>query len=257
MYHSILKKIFLKKAYRYIPIKSELDYWESMSVPRKGGSLDCRIWKQKNISLGLVILVHPYNTQGKDFFLTSGHADLYFREGYDVVIFDLNGFGTSMDIGFDFEDDLLCIEQYFRKLLNPDLIIAHGISFGAAVLLKTLTRDHQFDKAIIENCLDEVRNYYKARNTALYNTIRLSQKISKSLLRKNQYYKFAASVKDIKKLLLIYAERDSLTTPEMGLKIRDYASVPCQYELLKGEHMKSIEADNERYMAVIKDYLHS
>jgi hypothetical protein len=255
MIKQLLKKIFLHKAYNFAPQEKIQDYWLEIKVPIKKGSLDCLLWKKDGVSKGVVILVHPYHKQAKEYFLTSGHPELYFKLGFDVVIFDLNGFGKSDDIDFNFQKNMLDTAYFFKSKLNSKHVIGHGLSFGAAILLTSLKQNHCFDKAIIENCMDEVSNYYKARNKKLWWTILLVENISSSVKSKNQYFRSAEKIKNLQKILLIYSAADQLTTPSMGLRIKNHCAVTGEYHLLQGNHMESISSDPDLYLEVIKKYI--
>ena len=250
-----LKRIFLSKAYAFENKKIDYSKWDKLFVPIKDGKIQCLIRKQVAKTGKLVILVHPYHTQGKEYFLETNHPKLYYDLGFNVVVFDQNGFGQSDDFGFDFHQDLLKVAYYFKNVLKANQIVAHGISFGAATLLTSLQHRHPFEKAIIENCMDEVSNYFKVRSPLLYRLLLLSEKISKRIQHRNQYYRIAKGVQNIDRVILIYSKDDELTTPAMGLKLQSNFSIPCDYYLLKGGHMASIDADPQAYSTLISSYI--
>lgn len=249
------KKILLSKAYKFSPSGLDQSKWKEVKVPMITGSIHCMEWRQTKKSLGVAILIHPYDNRGKEYFLDSGHPEMYHRLGYDVVVFDLNGFGKSDDKDFRFADNLLAVSGFFKSKYQSNEVIGHGISFGASVLITGLQFDHPFNHAIVENCLDEVRNYYKVRSKNLYRLIFLIELLFAPIKNNNRFYRAASKIKNLDKMLLIYSAEDPLTTPEMGEKIQAHCSIDCEYKLLKGKHMLSINEDSENYQKTIENYI--
>ena len=254
-YKKILKSIFFKKSKEYT-IPSEIDKkWISALLPMDDGHLSTRYWKHKSENHAFVILVHPYHKKAKDYFLYSGHPELYYNLGYEVVIFDFNGFGESDDLHFEFERDIIHVASYYKALWSIDEVYSHGISLGAAMLIKSLAMPHPFKKAIIENCLDETTNYFKKRSIPLYILMKVLFFAFPAWRKSNTYTGIISVVDSPDSLCFIYSTQDDLTTPEMGKMLQNNAIIPVQYHLLEGKHMESISKDFLRYNTAIIDYL--
>ena len=73
----------------------------------------CILYKKTDIkSKGTIILAHPYLADAKLFFLRRGHAEMYLKLGFDVFLFDFNGFGESPFLNFEYEEDLTQISLF-------------------------------------------------------------------------------------------------------------------------------------------------
>lgn len=256
-YKKFLKSIFFKKAKEYIPPQA-MDYkWVSVPILSDGGHLSTRYWKQEDDNYPMVLLIHPYHKDAKDYFLHSGHPELYYESGYHVVIFDFNGFGESDDLHFEFEKDIIRVASHYKALWDVSEVYGHGISFGAAMLIKALAIPHPLDKAIIENCLDATPNYFKKRSIPLFIFMKTLFFAFPSWRKSNTYTHIISSIKKPDSLCLIYSEKDKLTTPKMGEMLASKSNIPVQYHLLKGNHMESIKKDDIKYRAAIFEYLKS
>jgi hypothetical protein len=254
-YKKFLKSIFFKKAKEYIQPQGLDNKWVSVQIPFAAGHLATRYWKQEDKNHPIVILIHPYHKDAKDYFLHSGHPELYYESGYHVVIFDFNGFGESDDLHFEFEKDIIHVASHYKALWNASEVCGHGISFGAAMLIKSLVVPHPLNKAIIENCLDATPNYFKKRSIPLYILMKILFFAFPTWKKSNTYTHIISSIKNPDSLCLIYSEEDRLTTPTMGKMLASKSNIPVQYHLLKGNHMESIKKDTERYKTAIMDYL--
>ena len=90
-FQQFIKPLFLTKSVKYTPPTDIHQHWISSHVETSRGSIATRYWlHQKNPEHKTVILVHPYDIQAKDFYLTSGHPELYHKMGFHVLIFDFN-----------------------------------------------------------------------------------------------------------------------------------------------------------------------
>ena len=256
MFKNLLKPIFFSKIRNYSLPQSISQDWESINIPHnRGNYLASRLYRCHKSTNRCVFLIHPYHKDAKDFFLQSGHPEIYNTLGFHVVIFDFNGFGQSPNIGFDFDQDIVTVVEYMMGYLGTTFHVAHGISFGAAMLLKALTHNTGIQKAIIENCLDETPNYYNKRNIYLYIIMKAIFFLFPAWKASNQYYDVIKNIKDIEELCLIYNIADDLTTPEMGTKLLQHAIVNCQFHLLKGRHMEAISADRKKYIDILESYV--
>lgn len=248
-----LKKLFFPRAYQYEaqPYAKEYDI---RHVSRKGKQLEYILFSKGHDRL--VILCHPYLIEAKDFYLQSGHISMYEELGYDVMIFDFNGFGNSDDIDLDMHKDLALLSIHAKNELGYKKIYAHGISMGAAMIINCAhTETHKIDKIIVENCLDETASYFKKRNKKLYFLMTGINKALPFIGKRTFYYKDIAGLRITSEALLLYNDEDDLTTVEMGEKLSSRINIPAEMHVLKGTHLSAIETDREKYMDLITSFL--
>ncbi len=250
------KRKFLGRGSQYSIPTDIPTYWHHVILNEGERKLAVRYWSADCDDGKVVILMHPYRKEAKDYFLHTGHADFYHQLGFHVVIFDANGFGESEDIDFNFGEDVRMIYNFCHQKWNIHLLTGHGISFGGAVLINGLAGNVcHFDKAIIENCLDHAAHYYKSRNRSLYFISLFLFPFVPSANRFFSYYRRIREVKKPGKLLLIYCKIDDLTTVSMGRRLQQNMKVQGELHVLEGNHMEAITRDTEKYFNLLRNYL--
>lgn len=254
--HPSLRKIIFKKILNHQPDSNGQATWIKTALEENDRNLSIIYKKTTQANtLGVVVLCHPYRQEAKDFFIQSGHADLYLDLGYHVVLFDFNGYGESPVSDYQFDLDILTVVKYAQRIFPIHKINAHGISFGAAQLLRAIAHtDHHIDKAVIENSMTKYYYYFKKRNTAVYILIRLLTPFFQKMNKDNNYLTKVDRIKHIQHVLFIYGKKDELTTLEMGKQLQVACNVNSELVVYDCTHMKAIETDYEDYKAVLADY---
>ena len=217
----------------------------------------CILYKKTDIkSKGTIILAHPYLADAKLFFLRRGNAEMYLKLGFDVFLFDFNGFGESPFLNFEYEEDLMIVAE-FAKSLNPDQSVSgHGISFGASHTLTYATfKNNVFDNIIIENCLDSNLSYYKKRNKRLHFLMLGLMKAFPNVNKNHDYTKSIKNLKNVSNVLFIYNTEDDLTTIEMGKQLLQNCNIPGKLEIFSGKHLNAFQDNEKRYFQVISSFL--
>lgn len=249
-------KLLLPRGRKYIP-DAELEFgWTKVNEQYKNKQI-CILYKKTNqISKGKVILAHPYLSDAKLFYLKHGHAQMYIQKGFDVYLFDFNGFGESPFLNFYYEEDLMIVAEFAKKT-NPTLpVFGHGISFGASHTLTYSTwKNNVFNKIIIENCLDTNLSYYKKRNKKLYYLMLGLMKIFPDVNKHHDYIISSKKLKYASKVLFIYNTKDDLTTIDMGKQLHQNCSVSSILEIFEGQHLNAYKDNVIRYTEVILSFL--
>jgi uncharacterized protein len=251
-----LHKVLLPRGRAYTEDKLLLKGWHKEYVEAGSKSI-CVIHKKTNQAspLGMVFLSHPYLADAKQFFLKNGHALMYLELGYDIVVFDYNGFGESKFTDFNYADDLGIVVKHFRSKYPITSFYGHGISFGASNLINyTINSEHQLDKIIIENCLDSNLTYYKKRNIKLYFLMKGLMKVFPFANRNHDYSKGVQQIKNISKVLFLYNTDDTLTTVEMGEKLQRNCAMPSELVRFGGKHLDAYATEPERYRELISSF---
>lgn len=205
---------------------------------------------------GVVILSHPYVADAKCFFLTRGHAQMYLDKGFDVVLFDFNGFGESSFVDFDYCSDLKVVVEYMHQHKPGFPIFGHGISFGASHTITYSTQtDNCFKKIIIENCLDSNLSYYKNRNRKLHFTMLGLMKIFPTVNKDHNYVNSVGRLKKVDRVLFIYNIEDDLTTVQMGEQLMNACNIPSGMEIFHGQHLQAFQKNEEKYTKDVISFL--
>ncbi|KXK39647.1 MAG: alpha/beta hydrolase [Saprospiraceae bacterium] len=203
-----------------------------------------------------VILCHPYLAEAHQFFMRSGHADMYLKLGCNVVLLDFNGFGLSPYQDFNYHIDLRLVSEYCAEHFPGTRLIAHGISFGGSHTVNAASlHHHKLERLIVENTLDSNLSYYKSRSKKLYYFMRFLMLFSSRINANHDYIKGCSNIRDIEKVLFIYNEADMLTTIEMGKKLYAGCAVPAQLVIMQGKHLEAIEKNPELYQDTIKEFI--
>ncbi|MFZ1704850.1 MAG: hypothetical protein WAT79_10930 [Saprospiraceae bacterium] len=201
-----------------------------------------KVWQN---SKGTVILAHPYLKEAKLFFANQSHKDIYLQNGFNVVIFDFNGFGESKFNDFHFDKDIDEVVSWIKMYHHTSIIIGHGISFGASQLIVQCSKNTgQFSGLVIENCIDKSLHYFKRRNLKVYYFLKFIQVINPSYKSNSDFVSLMKNIHHLKSVAFIYGEEDTVTTPEMGNKLMAKCKVPYQSFTGKKSHLKAIEEKN-------------
>ncbi len=133
--YSILKKPFFGRfmvTWRS-PFSDEDDKnWEKISFSSDSNAEIKAMWADGiGQSKATIVMAHPMGKEAKGYWFKNGYTELLLAEGYNLLIFDFNGFGES-DLGnFNYFDDVIAAGLYAKKR-NPKLPIGYfGISLGA------------------------------------------------------------------------------------------------------------------------------
>jgi hypothetical protein len=203
---------------------------------------------------GVVILAHPYLKEASLFFQQNGHTGLYESLGFHVVLFDFNGFGRSSFVDFKHDADIREVLDWAIKHFDTNQIILHGISFGAAQIIRFLHNNSGYNTmAIIENCLDKSLHYFKVRNIKTYYFLKAIQSIKPSVREDGDFTRLINNIKSIEKVAFIYCTEDTLTSVDMGMKLRAQCNIPSEMLLCSGQHLKAIK-DQQKYLSFINNF---
>lgn len=220
--HQILRKPFFGRfEVPWIwPQAISKEDWEAVTIPLTGQQTLAGYWKSAPAAKATLVLAHPMGKAAKAFWLRYGHADLFLKNGYNVLIYDANGFGESEGFSFDYPNDVYHAGIYAQKRtpeLNVGLI---GASFGAAWGLCSLAKDgHPYKIAVFEGAFPTLPEFWKH-----YPVAHAMLKVSNTLLPKlNQELNPLAKSTQVKyqpPILLMYGEKDIYTPPEFGHRLK-------------------------------------
>jgi alpha-beta hydrolase superfamily lysophospholipase len=234
--------------------------WVSIQISSKSGGQLSGIFRrthQENAK-GTIVCAHPYGHAAKGFFFKHGHARMFLDGGYNVLLFDFNGFGQSSIGNFEFPLDVIAA-GYKAVELAPDLPVGlHGVSFGAAWSICALSQyDHPFSTCIAEGTFTTLEEYWMRNKWAFraLRTLSLAQPRLANRLRPID------QIKAIRQgnMLLLYSTGDETTSESMGHRLYDACGLPEEQKRLTvfqdAPHTKYIEAHPLGYRQTVLNFL--
>lgn len=254
----IVKKILFDQIFtrgrKYIPTEISNPRYQKTFTKDRNICIVYFLQDKNTKPKGTVILAHPYLASAKLFYLEQTYFDIYHNLGFHVLAFDFNGFGETKFIDFNFQKDIEEAANWAKSNLRTNVIIGHGISFGAAQMIRMAQNNSTlFSKIIIENCLDKSIHYFKIRNKKIYYFLTILYLFNRNQKQKNDFTKLISTIKNIDTVGFIYCKNDTLTTIEMCELLMKNCLVPYEKLYCNGIHLKAIE-DSEKYNAFIKDF---
>ncbi len=187
-------------------------------------------------ALGTVVLAHPASVAAKGFWLRRGHAELFRKLGYDVIVFDFNGWGESPPVAIDFPTDLVAVGRY-AKARAPELpVVGVGTSFGAGHLLCTLALpEHSYDVVVAEAPWYSLPNYWRPY-LPQYVVTKLSQVFYPRMERRQRPIRAMGRLRNSPHVLLVHGDLDEVAAPKISRKLLAAARGAARAELWDVPH---------------------
>ena len=202
------------------PPGSDQAGWERVAFTNPHGARLAGLWGTTDREpQGTLVLAHPMGKAAKGFWLRYGHAGLFRRSGFNVLLFDANGFGESEPCSFDYPADILAAGLY-AQAHSPGLRVGLvGASFGAGWGLCSMARaGSPYRTAVLEAAFPTLPDFWRHYPLA-YATLRASQLVWPALERKLRPELEAAKLIGKPSVLLIYGDRDKYTPPAHGERL--------------------------------------
>lgn len=264
MFYRLLKKPFFSNymvKWRNPLSKNEQEEWITTITKSKSGGKIIGLFAKANSENAKASIVcgHPMGKEAKGYFIKNGYTDLLRKNGYNVLVFDINGFGESSHGNFSYFDDITAIGLEAKKI-TPDLPIGYfGISLGGQMATISFTYEtHPYEFAIIESAATTLNEFWKLFPTA-FKTLKILNFLLPKYTKKIKMIERIKEVKNLKSILFIYSEKDTWTPIEMGKRYLNNCPIPSELFILKNaEHAavtKSI--DKEVYFEKIVSYFDS
>jgi alpha-beta hydrolase superfamily lysophospholipase len=260
MYKYIKKPFFGKFMVKWQNPLSEGEKtdWKRVSVKSKSGGKIIGLFaksKTKNPK-ATIVLGHPMGKLAKGYFIKRGYTDLLRKNGFNTLIFDINGFGESTHGNFSFYEDIVAIGIEAQKL-TPELPIGyHGVSLGGQWATIAFTNEvHTYKFAIIESAATTLNEFW-IKFPFAYKMLRILNFLMPKYTKKINMLERIKELKKLNSLLLIYSETDLWTPVQMGKRFKVNSPVKTELWTVKNAKHASImlsEHKNE-YCEKILDY---
>lgn len=212
------------------------------------------------------IVVHGYTSEGN---LVSSKAKYFYEMGYNVLVPDLRGHGSSDGdyIGMGW-DDRLDIIDWINTIIESDAdaeIVLHGTSMGSATVLMVSGEKLPTNvKAIIADCgYTSVWDEFSYQLKTLFNlpsfpVMNLSNMVT--MVRAGYSLKDASAIEQVKKatvpILYIHGDKDDFVPYYMMDELYDATNSPKEKLTVEGAgHAKSDLVNPQLYWTTINDFL--
>jgi pimeloyl-ACP methyl ester carboxylesterase len=264
MFYKLLKKPFFGNymvKWKNPLSESEKYQWLKVTSKSKSGGTIQGLFAKSNSEnpKATIVLGHPMGKEAKGYFIKNGYTDFLKENGYNVLVFDINGFGESSHGNFSYFEDIIAIGIEAQKL-TPKLKIGYfGISLGgnmAAISFADATHPYQF--AILESAATTLNEFWKIFPTA-YKTLNVLNFILPKYTKKIKMIDRIKETQNLKSILFIYSEKDTWIPLEMGERFHKSCNVPSELFILKNaEHANVTKSiDKEIYISKILSYFDS
>ncbi|MEO0528304.1 MAG: alpha/beta hydrolase [Bacteroidota bacterium] len=207
---------------------------------------------------GTIVLGHPMGKEAKGFFLKNGYTDMLRDNGYNVFIFDINGFGESETGNFNYFEDIIAAGKK-AKDIYPKLPLGYmGISLGGQFATISFAEEHPFEFAIVESAANTLEDFWIHYPFA-YRTLRLLYTLMPKYKRQIRMIDRIKDAKGLKNLLFIYLDKDEVILDDAGSKFNEAVPIPSRLIIFKNaKHAQLPKSENrEAYFDLVLNYFNS
>lgn len=220
---------------------AEMKDWKQVRVKSKSGGTIQGLFSEIKTAhpRATIVLGHPMGKEAKGYFLKRGYADFLRDANYNVLVFDINGFGESSQGSFSYYEDIIAIGKKAKEL-TPNLPIGyHGISLGAMWSTLAFTdKSHPYTFAIIESAATTLDEFWKRFPTG-YKMLKALNFFLPKYASHIKMIERVTEIKNLTSLLFIYSRDDAWVPFEMGK--RYLAKSPIASELWSVDSAKHAE----------------
>jgi predicted alpha/beta-fold hydrolase len=261
LFYKIIKKPFFGKymvAWKNPLSEQVKNEWKEIFVESKSGAtLTCLYASTKNTpAKATIVLGHPMGKEAKGYFLKHGYTDLLRDNGFNVLVFDINGFGESGIGNFSFFEDIIAV-SIKAKSITPDLPIGyHGISLGGQMATIAFADiEHRYDFAIIESAATTLQEFWKKFPSAFY-VLKFMYLFVPRYGQKISMIDRIAEVKKLQSILFIYSKTDTWVPFSMGERFNNNCNVQSSlWAVENAEHAQIMKSEaKQQYQEKILAY---
>lgn len=233
--------------------------WDRISFPsRSGATLAGCYATAYGERKGVVVCVHPLRKDAKGYFLSSGRAQALRRNGYDVLLFDLNGFGESAHGDFRYDRDVLAAADYACARAARLPVHALSACFGAVWTLSAATQEHPFSGIVVEAPLTTMQEYYAHAPLARTFFHLLWRLFPRSAANAAPMCAVGALAGNVR-LLMIGGVEDTIAPITMTRRLYEACTLPRRKRQLwyvdGAKHLRAFEAAPHEYEQRVTDFL--
>lgn len=233
---------------------AEMKDWKQVRVKSKSGGTICGLFSEIKTAhpRATIVLGHPMGKEAKGYFLKRGYAEFLRDANYNVLVFDINGFGESSQGSFSYYEDIIAIGKKAQEL-TPDLPIGyHGISLGAMWSTLAFTdKSHPYTFAIIESAATTLDEFWKGFPTG-YKMLQVLNFFLPKYTRHIKMIERIGDMKNLTSLLFIYSRDDEWVPFEMGERYLEKSPIASELWSVNSAKHAEIVRSKSREAYVMK-----
>ncbi len=235
--------------------------WEPLQIQSKSGGKIYGLFAKAftDYPKATIVLGHPMGKEAKGYFLKNGYTDLLRKNGYNTLVFDINGFGESTHGNFSYFEDIVVIGIEASKL-TPNIPIGYlGISLGGQwATIAFADIEHKYNFAIIESAATSLDEFWKNFPVA-DRTLKVLNVLLPNFKKKIKMEERIKEAKHLKSLLLIYSNIDNWTPVSMGKTFEKNSPVLTElWTVNNAKHAAIMKSEHkEEYQKKIISYFNS
>jgi fermentation-respiration switch protein FrsA (DUF1100 family) len=234
--------------------------WKQYIIKSKSNSEITGLFANgKNKIKGTIVLGHPMVKPAKGYFLKNGYTEILRENGYNVFVFDFNGFGESKTGNFSFFYDIIAVGNKVKEIA-PNLPIGyHGISLGAMWSIIAFTeKNSPYNSAIIESAPTTLDEYW-VKYPFAYKILKTMNYIFPKYKKKINMLERFSEIQNLKSILLIYSKKDEITPISMAKKFMNKSIIPIElYTVDNANHANIIGSSYKKeYLDKIINYFNN
>lgn len=251
---------FMVKWRNPLTVEQQKD-WQAVQTKSKSGGIIYGLFAKAftTRAKATIVLGHPMGKEAKGYFIKNGYTDLLRRNGYNCLVFDINGFGESTHGNFSYFEDIVAIGIEAFKL-TPNLPIGyHGISLGGQwATISFADETHKYDFAIIESAATTLDDFW-IKYPSVYKTLKVLYFFMPKFKKKVNMQERIKEAKRLKSLLLIYSANDEWTPVSMGEIFKANSPIPTELWIVdKASHAAIMKSTHKtEYEEKIISYFNS
>jgi len=208
--------------------ETEMKEWKRIDVRSKTKATIKGFYSTVSNPKATIVLGHPMGKEAKGYFLKRGYPKLLKENGYNVIVFDINGFGESTHGSFSYFEDIIAIGQKAKELQPSIPIGYHGISLGAQwATIAFADESHPYNFAIIESAATSLMEFWKLYPTP-YKALRVLNFLLPKYRKKIEMIERIKEATNLQSILYIYSKTDKLIPFEMGERFHKNTALPSE-----------------------------
>ncbi len=235
-YYKLIKKPFfgrfMVKWKNPLPEESQNE-WTPVSFSSNSGAILKGLYASSKLDTtkATIVLGHPMGKEAKGYYLKHGYTDTLRHNGYNVFIFDINGFGESEIGNFFYHRDIVSAGKIAKKTF-PNVPLGYlGISLGGQWATIAFAEDHDYEFAIIESAANTLEDFWVKFPTA--NTVlKIMGFLNPRLKKKIRMIDRIKDAHSLKKVLFIYLDSDEFIKNNAGELFSKAIPLPSEVHVI-------------------------
>jgi len=238
-YWKYLKKPFFRRFrvnWQWNESYGDISLWEKVEFQSKSGALLRGIYGaslNKKVK-GNIVCAHPMVISAKGFLIKNGHAEMFRKNGFNVLLFDINGFGESEDGDYNLPEDMFAAGKFMNEFSPGFKTGFYGVSFGGAMGVCGCAKDGQpYESAVFESAFTTLEEFWGRWLITKY-WVKLGYVLFPKAMSEMRPIDKIKKINSLKKILWIAGDSDKLIPVEMGNRFKEASPVPSEYWIVPG-----------------------